>query len=91
MVAAFRSDLGTPTLPVAFVQLADTPVADGARYPNWAVVQAQQAQVALPCVAMVPAARLARNPDELHLATAAQRTLGRRLARAMTRLIRRGC
>ena len=39
----------------------------------------------------VPAARLARNPDELHLATAAQRTLGRRLARAMTRLIRRGC
>ncbi|WP_293877017.1 MULTISPECIES: sialate O-acetylesterase [unclassified Sphingomonas] len=91
LVAAFRSDLGTPTLPVAFVQLADTPVADGARYPNWAVVQAQQAQVALPCVAMVPAARLARNPDELHLATAAQRTLGRRLARAMTRLIRRGC
>ncbi|MCU6454111.1 sialate O-acetylesterase [Sphingomonas sp. A2-49] len=91
LVAALRQDLAAPRLPVVFVRIADRPTINADRYPYWTMVQDRQASVALPCVAMVSAGGLTRNPDDLHLDTGAQRRLGARIAEAMIRLQRRGC
>lgn len=91
LIAAFRTDVDAPRLPVVFVQIADRPRMDADRYPGWATVQDQQARLSLPCVAMVSARALDRNPDDLHLTTGAQRILGRRIATAMAALLRNGC
>ncbi len=91
MATAFRRDLAAPNLPIVFVQIADTPRANSGRYSSWHVVQDQQSRPPLPCTAIVSARGLPRNPDDLHLTTQAQRTLGPRLAAAMARLIAKGC
>ncbi|GAA0673162.1 hypothetical protein FHT00_001595 [Sphingomonas insulae] len=91
IVAAFRNDWNAPRLPIVFVQIADRPRIGADRYPDWTVVQAEQARVSLPCVAMVSTRTLRRNPDDLHLTTDAQRILGLRLAKAMATLQRQGC
>lgn len=88
LVAAFRRDLGEPALPLVFVQIANQPARpeDAGHYPGWAAVQQAQAQISLPCTGMVSAAGLSRNPDQMHLDTAAQRSLGVSLAEAMASL-----
>ncbi|WP_380787064.1 sialate O-acetylesterase [Sphingomonas sp. R86521] len=91
MTSAFRNDLAAPKLPIVIVQIADRPRTDSDRYPSWTAIQDQQVRPPLPCTAMVSAKGLPRNPDDLHLTTHAQRTLGPRLAAAMARLIAEGC
>jgi len=91
MAGAFRRDLSAPKLPIVLVQISDQPRTDPGRFPSWYVVQDQQSRPALPCTAIVSAKGLPRNPDDLHLTTQAQRTLGPRLAAAMARLIAKGC
>ncbi|MGP7796884.1 sialate O-acetylesterase [Sphingomonas sp. CLY1604] len=86
LIAAFRRDLRAARLPAVVVTLADRPDRNAARFPAWAAVQGQQASLDLPGVALVPAAGLPLLADGLHLDTAAQRALGRRIAAAMTRL-----
>lgn len=91
LVAAFRRDFAAPRLPVVFVRIADAPAGagDAERYPAWRLVQSVQSGVRIACTAMVPTDDLPRLPDELHLTTPAQRTLGPRLADAMRALQRR--
>lgn len=91
IVTRYRVDVGQPDLPVVFVQLSDKPKKNGERFPSWHRMQQLQAGFSMHCVAMVKATGLTRNDDELHLATAGQRVLGRRLAKAMLRLKKEGC
>ena len=88
LVAAFREDLASPSLPVVFVRIADRPERNNgaAKYPNWQTIQDQQAQTTMKCATSVSASGLGRREDELHLTTAAQRELGPRLAAAMVGL-----
>ena len=90
LVNAFRNDLGMSGLPIVYVRIGDRPD-DAARYPSWAAIQRQQLRPRMPCSRIVSAEGLPRKPDRLHLTTAAQRRLGRALAEAMGRLLRRGC
>lgn len=55
------------------------------------MVQAAQRDIALRCAYMVPTGGLARQADELHLVTDAQRRLGMAMARAMMALQADGC
>jgi hypothetical protein len=91
MVDGFRRDVDAPRLPIVVVQLADQPREGDARYPGWASIREQQARPLGPCIAMVSAGGLPRNPDDLHLSTGAQRLLGVRLADAMAALRKAGC
>lgn len=91
LAARFRRDLHSPRLPIVFVQIADPPELDAARYPSWRLIQDQQAHTSLACGRMVSAKGLARNPDALHLTTASQRILGTRMAEATRALTRDGC
>lgn len=87
MLCALRTGLGRPDLPVVTVVIGDRPDTGpyAGRYPAWSLVQHQQGQLRLSDHATVSAAGLPRNPDQLHLSTAAQRTLGKRLARGLDR------
>lgn len=91
MARTFRADLNMADLPIVIVQLADHPRSNAARYPAWDVIQAQQSRPPLPCTATVSAKGLPRNPDDLHLTTAAQRKLGPKLAKATAKLIKQRC
>ncbi len=91
LVIRWRADLGRSDMPVVFVQLSDRPKHNRDRFPSWERVQQLQAGFSMPCVAVVKAAGLAKEPDELHLATAGQRELGKRMAAAMLRLQKKGC
>lgn len=91
MARTLRGDLNVADLPIVIVQLADRPRSNATRYPSWDLIQAQQSRPPLPCTAIVSAKGLPRNPDDLHLTTAAQRKLGPKLAKAMARLIKQGC
>lgn len=91
MARTLRGDLKVADLPIVIVQLADRPRPNATRYPAWDVIQAQQSRPPLACTATVSAKGLPRNPDDLHLTTAAQRKLGPKLAKAMARLIKQGC
>ncbi|KQN19487.1 hypothetical protein ASE86_13565 [Sphingomonas sp. Leaf33] len=92
LVSAFRRDLAAPRLPVVFVRIADAPAGagDAERYPAWRLVQSIQSRVRIDCTAMVRTDGLPRLPDDLHLTTPAQRTLGPRVADAM-RVLQRRC
>lgn len=91
LAQAFRRDLAAPRLPFVVVRLADAPARaeDVGRYPGWTMVQEAQARLRIRCVAVVRADGLPRLADDLHLTTAAQRVLGKRLADAMPRQERR--
>lgn len=85
-VADIRRDLGA-AVPVVFAQIGSgdgwqhgTPGCLG--FCSWATVQAQQASVPIPGVAMIQTNDLAAGSDNLHLTAAAYQTLGRRLAAA---------
>ena len=92
LVAAWRRDLGDPDLPVVFCQIGDlAPRWRGApAFRYWDRLQERQAGVRLPMVRMVTTGDLALMSDGIHLTTAAQMILGRRLAQAMYDLLRRG-
>lgn len=77
LVAAARADLHAPQLPVVFAQIGTT-TSDA---PNWSVVQEQQRSVALPNVAMIPTADLART-DDVHFTPQSYQTIGARFATA---------
>ncbi len=82
LVGTLRRDLALNDLPFVVVSLADPPREGpyATRFPHWRLVQSAQENLAMPGVTVVPAAGLPLNPDQLHLSTAAQITLGRRIA-----------
>lgn len=84
VVQAFRADIGAPDLKVLVVGLGDRPLTGpyAGRFGSWAVVQGAQASLALPNHVHVSAAGLPMNEDQLHLSTAGQIALGRRMAEA---------
>jgi hypothetical protein len=84
VVESFRADIGAPALSVLVVGLGDPPVAGqyAGRFPAWSVVQRAQANLPLSNHIHVSAAGLPMNPDQLHLSTAGQIALGRRMAAA---------
>ena len=86
MIRDFRADLGRPDLPLVVVGIGDQPMTGkyADRFPEWRIVQDAQAALRLPNQGYVAAAGLPRNPDDLHLTTAAQIRLGAALAGAMT-------
>jgi hypothetical protein len=85
LVTDLRADLDAPLLPLAVVAIGDQPVGGkyAGRFPYWRNVQEAQTALNLPGVVVVEAAGLARNADELHIATVGQITLGERLGRAV--------
>lgn len=89
LVASWRRDLGDPKLPVVFCQVGNLAAnwrGDPAfRY--WDLLKNKQAEVSLPGVRMVTTDDLPLKSDGIHLTTAAQIFLGRRLARAMYELL----
>lgn len=90
LVAAWRRDMGEPELPVVFCQIGDLSPARR-RHPAfryWDRLKQRQAGVHLPGVRMVATDDLALKADGLHLTTASQMILGRRLAQAMYGLLR---
>ncbi|MBU1450895.1 MAG: sialate O-acetylesterase [Proteobacteria bacterium] len=93
LVAAWRRDLGDPELPVVFCQIGDlAPMWRGDKaFRHWDLLKQRQAGVRLPGVSMVVTDDLALKDDGIHLTTASQMILGRRLAQAMHQLLlRRG-
>jgi hypothetical protein len=84
VVQSFRADIGSADLRVMVVGLADPPLTGSfaGRYPGWTTVQAAQRSLALPNHVHVSAAGLAKNSDGLHLSTAGQLALARRMAEA---------
>eukprot|EP01022_Parablepharisma_sp_SALTPOND_P017733 TRINITY_DN2883_c0_g2_i1.p1 TRINITY_DN2883_c0_g2~~TRINITY_DN2883_c0_g2_i1.p1 ORF type:complete len:304 (+),score=110.65 TRINITY_DN2883_c0_g2_i1:765-1676(+) len=91
LVAAWRRDLGNPLLPVVYCQIGSLgpELRDRPRYRYWDLLKQRQAAVSIPGVAMVRTDDLPLKPDGLHLSTAGQLILGRRLAQAMHRLLLR--
>ncbi|MCB2225643.1 MAG: sialate O-acetylesterase [Desulfarculaceae bacterium] len=89
LVAAWRRDLGDPTLPVVFAQLGRLGgnLKSDPDYRYWNLLKAKQAKLRLPYVAMVRSDDLALKPDGIHLSTSGQIFLGRRMAEAMYRLL----
>lgn len=82
VIDSFRADLGAPDVRVLVVGLSDMPTSGpfAGRYPAWSVIQ--DAQRTVPGAIHVSAAGLPKNPDQLHLSTAGQIALGRRMADA---------
>lgn len=93
IVKALRHDLRSPHLPVVLVELADAPSRADQEGPfvAWTDVQRAQRAVRLRCTKLVSARGLARNADDLHLTTDAQRRLGPALSQAMAALANQGC
>jgi len=93
MIKALRRDLGSPRLPIVLVMLANKPARPDREGPftAWADVQRAQRAVRLRCTKLVSAQGLARNEDDLHLTTDAQRQLGPEMAKEMGALMDDGC
>jgi hypothetical protein len=79
LVRNLRNDLESPLLPVVFAQIGGQGMPEA--YPNWQRVQEQQAEVQLPCVAMIRTADLPLR-DHVHFTTESYEEIGRRFARA---------
>jgi hypothetical protein len=77
LVDSVRGDFGD--IPIVFTQLGDH--ADDTTFPHWSVVQAEQAGVSLPCVAMVETDDLPMNGA--HYYAAGYDVIGGRVAGAM--------
>jgi hypothetical protein len=78
-----RRDLNQPNLPLVFAQIGSHAAPEA--FVNWAVVQAQQAQVKLPCAAMITTDDLSLM-DGVHYTTESYRIIGQRFAEAMADL-----
>jgi Carbohydrate esterase, sialic acid-specific acetylesterase len=89
LVAAWRRDLKDSDLPVVFCQLGalGDNLRSDPRFRYWDLLKKEQAAIRIPYVVMVRTDDLALKPDGLHLSTASQIFLGRRLAEAMHRLL----
>ena len=84
---AWRSDLGIPSLPFVFAQLAIH--ASEESIPNWDVIKEQQASVDLPNVAMIKTDDLelgdAGPPDRGELSGGGAKVCGRVLSRLLNK------
>jgi hypothetical protein len=82
LMAAFRSDLAVPVLPVLMIGIADQPkigrFAD--LFPFWAIVQQEQVNLTGKNILYVSAVGLEKLDDDLHLSTKGQIELARRMA-----------
>lgn len=83
LVADLRQDLGSPELPVVFAQIGSHTAPEA--FIHWETVQAQQASVQLPQVAMIRTDDLALL-DGVHYAAASYQEIGKRFAQAYWRL-----
>jgi sialate O-acetylesterase len=81
LIAAFRSDLGDPTLPFYIVQLGRF-VVESPNAAAWNRVQADQLAItqSVPHTGLAPAVDLALD-DLIHIGTPGLKTLGRRMAK----------
>jgi hypothetical protein len=84
VVQSFRTDIGAPDARVLVVGLSDMPTTGqyAGRYPAWTAVQDAQRTLPLAGAVHVTAMGLPKNSDQLHLSTAGQIALGRRMADA---------
>ncbi len=77
LVAAFRSDLQIPKLPVVFAQLGTTTQSA----PHWQTLKTQQRSVQLPNTVMITTDDLPLT-DYVHFTPASYQTIGKRFADA---------
>jgi hypothetical protein len=84
-VKAWRSDLGSPDLPVVFAQLATN--RDPRSFINWKVIKEQQVSVDLPNVRMIKTDDL-KLGDAVHLSVEGYLEVGRRFAEAYLEIIK---
>lgn len=87
MVTDFRDDLGDPMLPVVFAQIGPYQLPEV--IPEWEIVQAQQASVQLPMVAMIQTEDLALQ-DNVHFSAKSYQIIGARFAEAYWQLLNEG-
>lgn len=80
-----RRDLARPNLPIIFAQIGSHASPDA--FTNWAVVQAQQAAVNIPCVAMITTSDLPLR-DGVHYTTESYQIIGERFAAAYFHLMK---
>lgn len=83
LIQDWRGDLRQPDLPVVFAQIGSQQAPQA--FINWTVVQAQQAAVQLPCVAMITTDDLPLR-DGVHYTTESYQAIGRRFAEAYIKL-----
>ena len=83
-ITDLREDLHKPELPVVFAQLGQDPLSQD--FPNWKIVQEQQASIDLPLTAMISTDDLPLL-DGLHFTTDSYRTIGNRFAEAYWDLV----
>ncbi|HRQ37283.1 MAG TPA: sialate O-acetylesterase [Chloroflexota bacterium] len=80
-----RHDVQQTNLPVIFAQLGSPPSPEG--FPNWLLIQEQQAAVQLPCVTMITTDDLPLH-DGLHFTSESYQTIGARFAEAYIEMIK---
>jgi hypothetical protein len=83
-ISDLRRDLGRPSLPIIFAQIGSQEAPEA--FTNWSTVQAQQAAVSLPCVAMITTSDLSL-VDGIHYTVESYQTIGERFAAAYLMLI----
>jgi hypothetical protein len=86
IVQHWRQDTGSPQLPVVFAQIGSHQ-GFSSRFPNWTVVQSEQAAVDLPKTQMVKTKDLPLR-DRVHLSRTGYRTLGQRMMDAWIGVVR---
>lgn len=76
-INSWRSDLGSPDLPVVFAQIGTNTRPQ--RYPNWEIVQEQQSSVRLPFCKMITTNDLSLK-DTVHFTNESYQIIGERFA-----------
>jgi hypothetical protein len=84
LVTDMREDLGDQSLPVVFAQIG--PYDASQNMPEWETVQAQQASIQLPGVAMIETADL-NLQDDVHFTAESYEIIGARFAEAYRKLV----
>lgn len=79
-----RSDVGQPDLPIVFAQIGTTTAV--AAFPNWSLIQQQQAALNLHCARMITTKDLTLG-DDVHYSTASYQLIGARFAAAYLELL----
>jgi hypothetical protein len=83
LVTDLREDLGDRSLPVVFAQIG--PYNAPQNVPEWEIVQAQQASIQLPGVAMIKTADL-NLQDDVHFTAESYEIIGARFAEAYRKI-----